>query len=77
MVHTVQQLVTFCKNDMPTRKDLTGGYYDAGDNIKLGFPLAFSLTSLAWGLLHYWEAYIGQCSFYKLSSQWLIMKYFF
>ena len=26
-----------------------GGYYDAGDNIKFGFPLAFSLTMLSWG----------------------------
>ena len=39
--------------------DLTGGYYDAGDNIKLGYPLAFSLTSLSWGLLHYWDSYIA------------------
>ena len=42
-----------------TDVDLTGGYYDAGDNIKLAYPLAFSMTSLSWGLLHYWDAYIG------------------
>ncbi|KAF8113867.1 hypothetical protein N665_0045s0105 [Sinapis alba] len=29
--------------------DLTGGYYDAGDNVKFGFPLAFTTTMLAWG----------------------------
>ncbi|ESQ39088.1 hypothetical protein EUTSA_v10001734mg [Eutrema salsugineum] len=28
--------------------DLTGGYYDAGDNMKFGFPLAFMTTMLAW-----------------------------
>ncbi|ANM61708.1 glycosyl hydrolase 9B12 [Arabidopsis thaliana] len=28
--------------------DLTGGYYDAGDNMKFGFPLAFTTTMLAW-----------------------------
>ncbi|XP_010544547.1 PREDICTED: endoglucanase 14-like [Tarenaya hassleriana] len=28
--------------------DLTGGYYDAGDNVKFGFPLAFTTTMLAW-----------------------------
>ncbi|BAF10211.1 endoglucanase 8 precursor [Oryza sativa Japonica Group] len=28
--------------------DLTGGYYDAGDNVKYGLPLAFTVTTLAW-----------------------------
>ncbi|KAG2326105.1 hypothetical protein Bca52824_008833 [Brassica carinata] len=28
--------------------DLTGGYYDSGDNMKFGFPLAFTTTMLAW-----------------------------
>ncbi|XP_010444884.1 PREDICTED: endoglucanase 22-like [Camelina sativa] len=28
--------------------DLVGGYYDAGDNIKFHFPMAFSITMLAW-----------------------------
>ncbi|KAI5056589.1 hypothetical protein GOP47_0028407 [Adiantum capillus-veneris] len=31
--------------------DLTGGYYDAGDNVKFGFPMAFTVTVLAWGVL--------------------------
>ncbi|CBY22191.1 unnamed protein product [Oikopleura dioica] len=42
-----------------TDVDLTGGYYDAGDNLKFGFPLSFSLTTLAWGALHYWDAYVA------------------
>ncbi|WP_225847157.1 glycoside hydrolase family 9 protein [Streptomyces sp. HPF1205] len=29
--------------------DLTGGYHDAGDEVKFGFPMAFSMTMLAWG----------------------------
>ncbi|KAK4403496.1 Endoglucanase 8 [Sesamum angolense] len=33
--------------------DLTGGYYDAGDNVKFNFPMAFSTTLLAWGVLEY------------------------
>jgi len=37
--------------------DLTGGYYDAGDNLKFGYPLAFTTTVLSWGLVHYWDAY--------------------
>ncbi|XP_010508282.1 PREDICTED: endoglucanase 15-like [Camelina sativa] len=28
--------------------NLAGGYYDAGDNMKFGFPLAFTTTMLAW-----------------------------
>eukprot|EP00897_Mesotaenium_endlicherianum_P009450 jgi/Mesen1/8533/ME000482S07991 len=31
--------------------DLTGGYYDAGDNIKFGFPMAVTITNLAWSTI--------------------------
>jgi endoglucanase len=30
--------------------DLTGGWFDAGDHVKFGFPMAFTTTMLAWGL---------------------------
>ncbi|XP_057774477.1 endoglucanase 8-like isoform X2 [Salvia miltiorrhiza] len=33
--------------------DLTGGYYDAGDNVKYNFPMAFSTTMMAWGVIEY------------------------
>lgn len=33
--------------------DLTGGYYDAGDNVKYGLPMAFTVTMLAWNVLEY------------------------
>ncbi|KAJ6807604.1 endoglucanase 17-like [Iris pallida] len=33
--------------------DLTGGYYDAGDNVKFGFPMAFSATLMAWGVIDF------------------------
>ncbi|KAK8626818.1 hypothetical protein V6N13_134448 [Hibiscus sabdariffa] len=33
--------------------DLVGGYYDAGDNVKFTFPMAFSITMLAWSLLEF------------------------
>ena len=33
--------------------DLTGGYYDAGDNVKFGFPMAFTTTMLAWSVLEF------------------------
>lgn len=33
--------------------DLTGGYYDAGDNVKFNFPMAYTTTMLSWGVLEY------------------------
>ncbi|MFF4195886.1 glycoside hydrolase family 9 protein [Nonomuraea sp. NPDC001831] len=39
--------------------DLTGGWYDAGDHVKFGFPMAFSATMLAWGGVEYRDAYAG------------------
>ena len=38
-------------------EDLTGGWYDAGDHVKFGFPMAYSTTVLAWGLNDYRDAY--------------------
>ncbi|KAF7841047.1 endoglucanase 24-like [Senna tora] len=35
--------------------DLTGGYYDAGDNVKFGFPMAFTTTMLAWSVVEFGE----------------------
>jgi hypothetical protein len=37
--------------------DLTGGWYDAGDHVKFGLPMASSLTLLSWGVLEYRDAY--------------------
>ncbi|CAK7337054.1 unnamed protein product [Dovyalis caffra] len=33
--------------------DLVGGYYDAGDNVKFHFPMAFTTTTLAWSILEF------------------------
>ena len=30
-----------------------GGYYDAGDHVKFGLPMAFTVTMLSWSLLEY------------------------
>jgi len=43
--------------------DLTGGYYDAGDNVKFNFPAAAALTLLAWSGIDYAEGY-------KEAGQW-------
>ena len=36
---------------------LVGGYYDAGDNIKFHFPMAFSMTLLSWSVVEYSDRY--------------------
>ncbi|WOG83817.1 hypothetical protein DCAR_0102995 [Daucus carota subsp. sativus] len=33
--------------------DLVGGYYDAGDNVKFGYPMAFTTTMLSWGVIEF------------------------
>lgn len=32
---------------------MVGGYYDAGDHVKFGLPMAFSVTMLSWGVLEF------------------------
>ena len=39
-------------------KDLTGGWYDAGDHVKFGLPMAASATLLAMGIVEYRDAYV-------------------
>ncbi|XP_077864543.1 endoglucanase E-4-like [Saccoglossus kowalevskii] len=38
-------------------EDLSGGYYDAGDHLKIVLPMAHTLTIVAWGYLRYPDAY--------------------
>lgn len=33
--------------------NLVGGYYDAGDNVKFGFPMAYTVTMLAWSVVEF------------------------
>ncbi|KAF3634251.1 Endoglucanase 11 [Capsicum annuum] len=42
--------------------DLVGGYYDAGDHVKFGLPMAFTVTMLSWSVLEYGEeiSYVGE-----------------
>jgi len=43
--------------------DLSGGYYDAGDNVKFNFPGAATMTLLAWSGIDYADGY-------KKAGQW-------
>lgn len=38
-------------------RNLSGGYYDAGDHTKIGITMASTLATLAWGLVEYRDAY--------------------
>jgi endoglucanase len=38
--------------------DLVGGYFDAGDHVKFGFPMAGFTTLLNWGLLTFRQGYV-------------------
>lgn len=37
--------------------DLTGGWYDAGDHVKFNFPMAYSVTTIAWGIISFESGY--------------------
>ena len=52
--------------------DLTGGYYDAGDNVKFNFPQASALTLLAWSGIDFANGYkkAGQWGFYLDAIKW-------
>ncbi|XP_069959461.1 uncharacterized protein [Cherax quadricarinatus] len=52
--------------------DLTGGYYDAGDHVKFGFPMAFSTTMLAWGVIDFAEGHeiAGQTEYGRAAVKW-------
>uniref|UniRef100_A0A453KJ82 cellulase n=1 Tax=Aegilops tauschii subsp. strangulata TaxID=200361 RepID=A0A453KJ82_AEGTS len=39
--------------------DLVGGYYDAGDNVKFGLPMAFTVTMLSWSVVEFGGAMPG------------------
>ena len=47
--------------------DLTGGYHDAGDEVKFGLPEAYSMTALAWGA-------IDDKAGYQKSGQWQYLE---
>ncbi|GLJ50978.1 hypothetical protein SUGI_1085720 [Cryptomeria japonica] len=50
--------------------DLTGGYHDAGDNVKFGFPMAFTTTMLPWGVLEFGGFMGSDLSNAKTAIRW-------
>ncbi|KAF8704248.1 hypothetical protein HU200_031746 [Digitaria exilis] len=51
---------------------LVGGYYDAGDNIKFHFPMAFSMTLLSWSVIEYSAKYkaVGEYDHVRELIKW-------
>ncbi|OAY69793.1 endoglucanase 10-like [Ananas comosus] len=44
-------------SDSAVRKNLVGGYYDAGDAIKFNFPMSYAMTMLSWSVIEYKAKY--------------------
>ena len=53
--------------------DLTGGWYDAGDNVKFNLPMAYSASMLAWSVYEDKEAYVqsGQLEYILGDLKWV------
>ncbi|MGL5942097.1 MAG: glycoside hydrolase family 9 protein [Waterburya sp.] len=53
--------------------DLSGGWLDAGDNVKFNYPMANGVTTLAWGGIEYYDAYekSGQLSHLVQNLKWV------
>lgn len=52
--------------------DLSGGWVDAGDNVKFNYPMAFTVVNLAWGGVEYYDAYqkSGQLEHLSQNIKW-------
>ncbi|XP_010921617.1 endoglucanase 3 [Elaeis guineensis] len=50
--------------------DLVGGYYDAGDNVKFGFPMAFTTTMLSWSVIEFGGMMKGELQNSKEAIRW-------
>lgn len=52
--------------------NLTGGFYDAGDNIKFGFPGAYAITLLSWSVIEYSAKFVasGELDHAKSLIKW-------
>ncbi|XP_022145452.1 endoglucanase 1-like [Momordica charantia] len=50
--------------------DLVGGYYDAGDNVKFGLPMAFTTTLLAWSVIEFGNSMGSEIENARAAVRW-------
>lgn len=52
--------------------DLTGGWYDAGDNVKFNLPMSYSSAVLGWSIYEDYDAYVesGQLDYALGNIRW-------
>ncbi|CAN0908941.1 Endoglucanase 1 [Linum grandiflorum] len=50
--------------------DLVGGYYDAGDNVKFGLPMAFTTTLLSWSVIEFGSSMGDRIEDAKAAIRW-------
>jgi len=52
--------------------DLTGGWYDAGDNVKFNLPMAYTAAMLGWSIYESYDAYkeSGQLEYALSNIKW-------
>ncbi len=52
--------------------DLSGGWVDAGDNVKFNYPMANTVVNLAWGGIEYYDAFrqSGQLGHLSQNIKW-------
>ncbi|KAG5071246.1 hypothetical protein JHK86_006457 [Glycine max] len=61
------------KDGSQAKLDLSKGMYDARDNMKFGFPMAFMATVLSWSILEYGDQmdHVGQLDAAQDSLKWI------
>ncbi|KAK3012205.1 hypothetical protein RJ639_012775 [Escallonia herrerae] len=55
---------------LSARVDLSGGYHDAGDNVKFNFPMAYATTMLSWSALEYGKRMGPQLQETRAAIRW-------
>lgn len=52
--------------------DLSGGWYDAGDNVKFNLPMSYSSSMLGWSIYEDYDAYVesGQLDYALANIKW-------
>ncbi|KAM7525805.1 hypothetical protein LguiA_015707 [Lonicera macranthoides] len=56
----------------PDNVSLVGGYYDAGDNVKFGWPMSFTVSLLSWSAIEYRNeiSSVNQLSYLQTAIRW-------